>query len=304
MIEWLRSLLRGSPDEYRIIRSGPNEEREVIERGLQEVPDPDLYAIEHDLDPGTYRCQAIRDNKFGEMEWVRDVGNPREAREVERLERELRELRSAVEGASSSRAEAAGSFDDRLKKATIESVLDGDLEVTDAKQIASLSAAFDGGGDGSLAESVEDPRDLGEIAGRSVLQFLDDPSQVERLGEAGGRLVDGFAGAVEEGAHEQPDDAQEGDDEVGSDDWEGIDGGPTTLDDLKAPEAAAALDLEDDGKDGPTTLDDVKERDQGDEVEDPAPIVSEADGDQEAVADGGEEDDGGDPSEKDVAEAI
>lgn len=289
----IRSLLRRSPDEYRIIRSGPNEERETIEDGLTDPPDADLYLLNHDLDPGTYRCQGIRDNRFGEVAWVREVEDHRNSRRVEELEEEIRNLRAAVESSSPSPAQPAQSFEDQLKRATFESVLDGELGVGDARQIAELSAAFEGGAEAGLADSVEDPKDLGEIAGRSVLKLLDDPSQAEKLSESAGRAASGVLKGLQvepEQAAEQRGEPDDGDEDEAQSRLD-LDPGPTTLDDLGADRG------------GPTTLDDV--RDEAEVVEEAEePITPEADADEaEAVADGGEPDDD-EPSEEEVADAI
>lgn len=293
MLSKLRRLVF-PPDEYVILQVKP--EREVVER-IEEPVDPLEAEARFELGDGRFQLQAVRGGAFGEMIWSEEFGDPRQAREVDELRRELREIRSAVESSSPSRAQPAQSFEDQLKRATFESVLDGELDVGDARQIAALSAAFEGGAESGLADSVEDPKDLGEIAGRSVLKLLDDPSQAEKLSESAGRAASGVLKGLQvepEQAAEQREKPDDGGEDDAQSRLDRLDAGPTALDDLGADRG------------GPTTLDDVRdEAEPPGEPEEPAETITpEADPDPAAVADGGEEDDEGDTSEKDVAKAI
>lgn len=202
MLERVKRALT-SPDHYKIIRTGKgvrNEDRAVVEDRVEPpAPDPEMWKVENShRQAGPYRCQAVRDHGFAEVAWSVTIGDPQEAREIDELKRELEALRDDLAGDRPDVMET-------LPAATLQAVLAGQLSVQEARSIAELHRSFEGDTDRSgLADSVDDPTDVGEISGRAVLNILDDPSRLEELTEVAGRSLGRAAVGAAQGANEQP----------------------------------------------------------------------------------------------------
>lgn len=259
----VRRLFRGSADEYLIIRTGRNEGREVVERDLDAAPDPELWEIENDhLDPGTYRCQAMRGGEFAEVAWTVTVGNPSEAREIESLREELAGLRHEIE------RDDGGDVMEQVPTATLQAVLAGQLGVQEARAVAELHRSFEGHRPperSSLAESVEDPSDVKEIGGRAVLDLLDDPEKLKQFSEAAGSAMGQAAVGAVQGAQQPAQPAQPaqpseagGQLDLGADEAAATDGGQPEQEKSAAQRALESARDEDEAGDvdGDETADD------------------------------------------------
>lgn len=197
MLDWLKSVARGKPDKYLILRTGENADRKVVEDDLEEPPNPERWEIENQhRQPGTYRCQAVRNNEWAEAAWVVTIGDPQRAGEIDELREEIAALRRDRDG------DGDGDFLDRVPEAALRGVLAGEISPAEAREIADLYAAFERGDvdQEGIADHVEDATDLKEIGGAALLRFLDDPEQIENLAEAGGRAAASAAlGAAQQG---------------------------------------------------------------------------------------------------------
>lgn len=162
------------------------------------------YEFGEHLDPDLkYICAPVNDKgnyvDFDKVIWHIEPQTPQES-EDDRLAR----LESKVDQLAEDGAHAVEDIGDlaMLK------VLDGELTVSDAENIVNMRAKLEAArsADGSLAETVDDPTDTKEVAGRTMLQMADGYSDFSELIEdVTGGLLGGAQSAVGPGAtqHQQ-----------------------------------------------------------------------------------------------------
>lgn len=166
------------PDAWAVRHRRPDSPGWRSVEGLDELDAPleqKEFEWNHpDLEAGTYRLFALDGGQLrrppAEVAWtvrVDGAAADRPDRDDE-VRAELRELRAALEG-----SRAPEDFDDALKRSAVSAYLEGDISLDEIRSLASISNMFNGS-QRRLSDAVDDPKDLGEIAGRGLLTVADE----------------------------------------------------------------------------------------------------------------------------------
>jgi hypothetical protein len=244
-------------DEYALIRSSPN--RTKI-KSYDDPVEPQYVKLNEDLPPGTYQLQIVNNGQFGELIWKEQIGDDpanealdRAARAEQKAQQAEREAQQRSEKQSTPRFEDP--FDHLAYRVVSAAVTDEEIMSRHGDEILAraLESAFTNGGPSvdyqidsefqmALHEIRSDPEraseyaslagDLasavGESFGEGVREGIASDSSAEaQNGKDGGGLETSLEGL------DVPDPSTNGESKTPSN---GIDGGPSTLNDLGSAE--------------------------------------------------------------------
>lgn len=296
MFEPIRELVSGSrsdPDKWELIRTSPD--REVVEY-LDEPISSTKAMLDLDLPDGKYELRAKHGGKYGEREWIETVGDPGaddRDEEIEQLRDELRRLRQQQSESTGERSLTPEEAVQQEKAKLALGALNSEEFIERYGERIALSM-FEGSAQNDL--EFEDAMD--HPVGAAIWELKNDPSKLSDMTNA---LLDGFshvdqgngAGGATIDRPEEPDESEE---DEGRSSPLGLGPGPTTLDDLGASGSSP-------GEGGPTTLDDMREEAEEAGAEG---VTEETDAGVDQSGDTAEddEDEDGEPSEEEVADAL